>query len=83
MKAYLVYPAQFEEMSIKHFQNIAYVERSPFEKEWGLITKDKDGVPVFAPFTITHLEEEGDSEFVSCSADHMPDVVRIPMKAGR
>lgn len=81
MKAYLVSPAQFEEMSIKHFQNIAYVEREPYEKEWGLITKDNDGIPVFMPFPQHSLEEE--KEVISYSADHMPDVIRVPLKAGR
>lgn len=70
-------------MSKQRFQNVAYAERGPFEKEWGTIVKDGRGVPVFTPFATTHLEEEGDSEFISCSADCMPDVVRISMKAGR
>ena len=57
MKAYIVYPEQFEEMGAQHFQNIAYTERGPFEKEWGVIVKDNDGVSVFAPF-VTMAEDE-------------------------
>lgn len=69
-------------MSKQHFQNVAYMANGPFEKKWGTIVKDDNGVSMFAPFAATYLEE-GDSEFVSCSADYTPDVVRIPMKAGQ